>query len=119
MVGDEKQRKINGKLKDIIVLGVLGIVLCVAIWLTMSNGKITVSSSVTYSQTESKLMALLEEIDGVGRAEVMVCETSDGIIGAVIVCDGAKDIKVNLHIREAVATALGTQQSNIKIYLKK
>ena len=64
-------------------------------------------------------MALLEEMNGVGKAEVMVCETEDGVLGVVIVCEGANDLQVNMHVREAVATALGTAQNNVKIYLKK
>jgi hypothetical protein len=115
----EKQKIISGRIKDVIIIGALGIVLCVAIWLMSSDGRVVANTTVNYSQTESKLIALLEEIDGVGNAEVMVCETKEGIVGAVIVCEGANDLKVNLYIREAVATALGTQQNNVKIYLKK
>lgn len=115
----DKMKKSNGKIKDVLLLGVLGLVLCVAIWLVFTDGETVFSTARQYSEAESKLVALLEEMDGVGKAEVMVCETDEGILGAVIVCDGAKDLQVNMQIREAVATALGTSQSNVKIYLKK
>ena len=49
----------------------------------------------------------------------MICETEEGVLGAVVVCEGAKNIRVNMDIREAVATALGTKESAVKIYLKK
>ena len=113
----DKTKKMNGKIKEALLFGCLGLSLCVAVWLTVSNGKST--EKVAYSTVESKLVALLEEIDGVGEVEVMVCEEGEGVLGAVIVCDGANNLQVNLHVREAVATALGVQENNIKIYLKK
>ena len=118
MTADKMKIK-SGKRKDVFLLGVLGIVLCVAIWLVVTDGKNLLSSGKQYSETESKLVALLEEMEGVGEAEVMVCETEEGVLGVVIVCEGANDLKVNMHLREAVATALGTAQTNVKIYLKK
>ena len=71
------------------------------------------------TETERKISLLLEEIEGVGKASVMVCETEEGILGAVVVCEGANDIRVNINVREAVATALGTEEKAVKIYLKK
>ena len=113
----DKTRKINGKMKEILLIGSLGLGLCLAVWLMLSEGKTRVTESV-YSSIETKLVALLEEMDGVGDTEVMVCETEEGVLGAVIVCEGANNLTVNLHVREAVATALGIEQNNIKIYLK-
>ena len=37
----------------------------------------------------------------------------------VVVCEGANDFQVVMHVREAVAAALGTEQKAVKIYLKK
>ena len=118
-MADFKWGKGNGKIKDVLIIAVLGVVLCVAIWLTATGGIDSEKTDVKYTETESKLANLLEEIEGVGKAEVMVCETEECVLSAVIVCEGANDLKVNLHVREAVATALGIKQNNIKIYLKK
>ena len=85
----------------------------------LADGKTLGTSGKQYSETERKLVSLLEEMNGVGEAEVMVCETEEGVLGVVIVCEGANDLQVNMHLREAVSTALGTAQSNVKIYLKK
>ncbi|MBR2375017.1 MAG: hypothetical protein IKA88_01880 [Clostridia bacterium] len=71
------------------------------------------------TESEQKIARILEEIDGVGDAEVIVCETEDGVKSAVVVCEGARDFTVVLDVREAVAAALGTEQSAVKIYLKK
>lgn len=109
----------KGKIKDILLLSVLGLVLCVAVWFVFTDTETAFLSGTQYSETETRLIALLEEMDGVGQAEVMVSETTEGVQGAVIVCEGAKDLQVNMQIREAVATALGIHQSAVKIYLKK
>ena len=48
-----------------------------------------------------------------------IYETEDGVQSVVVVCDGANDLRVVLNVREAVASALGTQEKNVKIYQKK
>lgn len=109
----------NGKMKEIVLLGFLGALLCLSIWLIFTDGKTAFSSGREYSESETKLTTMLEEMKGVGEAEVMICETEEGVLGVVIVCEGANDLQVHMRIREAVATALGTEQGNVKIYLKK
>ena len=61
----------------------------------------------------------MQEIEGVGDASVVVCEEDNEVKSVVVVCEGAKDIRVVMEVREAVATALNTQQKSVKIYLKK
>ena len=62
---------------------------------------------------------LLNEINGVGEVDVMIHETEEGVQSVVVVCEGAENLLVNMHIREAVAAALGTDEKSVKIYLKK
>jgi hypothetical protein len=71
------------------------------------------------TDTEIKVLRILQEIDGVGEANVVVCETKEGIESVVVVCQGANDLRVVMNVREAVATALGTTEKSVKIYLKK
>ena len=106
------------KIKDLFVLGGLALVLALATWQVFypSENK---TASVAVSENERKIMQILSQIDGVGNADVMICETEEGVDGVVVVCDGAKNFEVVLNIREAVATALGTEQNSVKIYLKK
>ena len=111
----------KGKVKDCCILGVLALVLLFATWKIFykdDNSSQSVAS-ITASETELKIGKLLEEIDGVGKAEVVICETKDGVTGVVVVCEGANDFQVVMDIREAVAAALGTEQKAVKIYLKK
>ena len=112
------KRYLREKWKDLLLIGVLAIALLFAISRVFGGNKEkTIASSMT--ETERKVSRLLQEIQGVGEAEVIVCETEDGTKNVVIVCDGAKNIRVILDVREAVAAALGTDENSVKIYQKK
>ncbi len=111
----------KGKIRDLLLIGGLALVIVFASW-KIFDDKQTPSgqtSAVTQSESERKVSRILEEIEGVGEAEVMICETEDGVEGVVVVCEGAKNLKVVMDIREAVSAVLGTKQSAVKIYLKK
>ena len=105
------------RLKEVVLLSILSILLLIGAWLVFSEKTSTTYTAST--DTEKRLVAILEKIEGVGEVEVMLSDTEDGERGAVIVCEGANDIRVLISVREAVATALGVQQKNVKIYLKK
>ncbi len=112
----------KGKKKEILILFAIALVLAFASWKVFFKKEDSKTlSAVSASQTESerKLGALLKQIDGVGDAEVMICETEEGVQSVVVVCSGARDLGVVMDIREAVAAALGTQEKSVKIYLKK
>ena len=108
----------KNRTKDVLLLAVLAFVLFFTAW-KIFHTKDESSNVAQMTETEQKIARLLEEIDGVGDAEVIVCETEDGVQGAVVVCEGARDFFVVLDVQEAVATALGTEKTAVKIYLKK
>ena len=110
----------SGRIKDVLLLGALGLLLVFAAWKVFYTEDSAVkTSTATQSETERKVSRLLSEIEGVGEASVMICETDEGVTGAVVVCEGANDIRVVIDIREAVAAALGTKEKEVKVYLKK
>ena len=99
-------------------MGGLALALLFAVW-RVFYAEETVSVATTLSPTEEKISKLLQEIDGVGQAEVMIYETDEGVQSVVVVCEGANNLQVVIDVREAVASAVGTQEKNVKIYLKK
>ena len=113
-----KRRFLAGRIKEILVVGGLALALLFAVW-RVFYAEETVSVSTTLSPTEEKISKLLQEIDGVGQAEVMIYETDEGVQSVVVVCEGANNLQVVIDVREAVASAVGTQEKNVKIYLKK
>ena len=110
-----------GKIKDVLLLAALGFGLLFFCWqvFRVDNSTSVIQSSSVLSENERKISRLLQEINGVGRAEVVICETEEGVQSVVVVCDGANDLQVIMNIREAVSAALGTEEKSVKIYLKK
>ncbi len=106
------------KLRDIFIIAALALVLIIAVWKIFYKEEQSVSTS-SLSENEQKVSRLLEEIEGVGEAEVMICETEEGVQSVVVVCEGARNFQVVIDVREAVAAALGTSPKSVKVYLKK
>ena len=95
----------------------LALVLCVAVWqVFLSEDK---TGAVSENAEEAKLVAILENIAGVGEAEVMIGVYENGERGVVIVCEGANNLSVFMDVREAASIALGIEPKNVKVYLKK
>ena len=107
-------------MKEIVFLCALAFLLLFASWKIFYTDDNDVALSATVgSENEQKISRLLGEINGVGKADVMICETEEGVQSVVVVCEGANDLQVVMNVREAVAAALGTEEKSVKIYLKK
>lgn len=118
--GLQKHWKIlGGKIKEILLLSVLAIALIFAAWKIFHTEDSRETSALQATETETRIMRLLSEIEGVGAANVIVCETEDGIQSVAVVCEGANDLRVVMNVRSAVSAALGTAEKNVKVYLKK
>ena len=116
VIAEKKRFKISERIRDILlVLGIGAFIF----FLAQKVFKEEDTATINGNETELRVCRLLEEMEGVGETEVMIHETEEGVESVVVVCDGAKDLQVLLNIREAVASALGTNQSAVKIYLKK
>lgn len=103
--------------KKLIAVIALVVLLIVAVFLLFGDGKKQSSLSDSFrSDTELRLVALLESMDGVGDAEVMVTENDGDVTGVVVVCDGANSIVVRNDILNAVSTALDINKNIIAIY---
>ncbi len=111
--------KIDGKTKDLLLVFSLLFALVLSAWQIFQKGETQETGLVSATETEIKVMRLLEEIDGVGEANVIVYESENGEKNVVVVCEGANDLRVVMNIRSAVAAALGTEEKAVKVYLKK
>lgn len=120
-IGNEhRPRRLNEKIKDILLLGCFALALVFASWkIFNTNDADTTFFSNAMSANEEKISRLLSEMDGVGEAQVMICEENDEVQSVVVVCEGAGNFQVVIRIREAVAAALGTEEKAVKVYLKK
>lgn len=120
--GNETQRKkrtIDKRIKDFLLLGIAAITLLFVAGKVFSNDEKNSVYVTEWTATEERVVRLLNEMDGVGEAEVIVYETEKGVESVVVVCEGASSLKVSMNVREAVSAALGVEEKSIKIYLKK
>lgn len=104
------------RLNEILLLGGLAILLIFAIVEVFGNKE--EAASVQCSAEEVRLQEILEMMDGVGAAQVMIAQGENGNKSVVIVCEGANDFSVLIDVREAAAAAVGIDEKNVKIYLK-
>lgn len=87
--------------------------------------------TITRTQTEQKLCDILQKIQGVGEADVMVTykaekssgyfesaskEDASNIQGVVVVATGAENDRVRSDIIYAVSALLDVELCNIKVY---
>jgi hypothetical protein len=77
------KRYIREKWKDLLVIGLLAVGLLFAVSRVFRDDE-PKSVSTQMTETELKVSRLLQEIQGVGTAEVIVCETEDGEILGVV-----------------------------------
>ena len=119
MESNNRKSYVTSKWKDILIICGLGILLMFVTWKVFYTKEDAEFASSTMSENEQKVSRILREIYGVGEANVMICETENGVESVVVVCEGANNIRVLMNIREAVAAALGTEEKTVKIYLKK
>ncbi len=112
-------KRFDGKFKDIVLLAFFGLVIVAMAWVIFhtEDGENAIPTYAT--ETETKVLRMLQEIDGVGEASVIVYEKGGSVENVVVVCEGANDFRVVMNIREAVASVLGAEQKSVKIYLKK
>ena len=111
--------KIDGKTKDLLLVFSLLFALIVSAWQIFQKEETKETGAVILTETEVKVTRLLEEIEGVGEASVIVYEEGEGVKSVVVVCDGANNLRVVMNIRSAVAAALGMEEKAVKVYLKK
>lgn len=104
--------------KKIIIVVVLIIILVGTIYFInkATQNKSASVAATAKSETEIKLTGILSAIDGVGATDVMINESEEGILGVVIVCEGANNIMTKNNILNAVSTALNINKNLIAIY---
>ena len=111
-------KRIDGRVREVALFSLLGILTICGAWLIFHADDEKDTSMEYVTDTEMKVLRLLEEMDGVGDANVIVYEENDVIESVVVVCEGARNLRVVMNVREAVASALGTDEKSVKIYLK-
>ena len=68
---------------------------------------------------ERRMEAVLSMVEGAGRVRVLVNspETGGAVSGAVVVAEGAADLRVRLELEQAVRTLLGVESERVEILI--
>ncbi len=107
----------NSRVKEWIFVAILAALLCVLV-VSIFKKEESEQTLSSISAQEQKLTEILQSIDGVGKVQVMIGEGEGEAVKVVVVCDGGKDLRVIMDVREAAASAVGTHENNVKIYVR-
>ena len=106
------------RLREWLIVAGIAMLLLIFVVVIFQKEEKTSSVAVVGTDTEQKLASILGNIDGVGEVQVMIGEGEDGQKSVVVVCDGARSLQVIMDVREAAAAAVGTHESQVKVYIK-
>ena len=68
---------------------------------------------------EERLSQVLSMIEGAGKAEVLVTQSETGVVGVLVVADGAQDLTVRTELMRAAMTALDIPAESVEVFVRK
>ncbi len=105
--------------KIFIVVGAILVLVLIVCIMNTAKGEAGTSGGEVRSAEELQLIEILNRIEGVGKADVMITDSDDGIAGVIIVCEGGDNIMTRSDVLNAVSTALCIDKNNIAVYAMK
>lgn len=79
------------------------------------------SQDVAYAaqSIEQRLSSVLSQIAGAGQVEVLVTEDAQGgVLGVLVVADGAQNLSVRTELMRAAMTALDVPASSVEVFAR-
>lgn len=75
---------------------------------------------VTYAAggVEERLSHVLSQIAGAGQVEVLVTEGEQGVVGVLVVADGAQELSVRTELMRAAMTALDVPADAVEVFAR-
>lgn len=116
MNADGIKKFFKSKTVRIVLICIIALALLLAVW-KVFFGTEPASKTSGYEATEEerRIALLLEKIEGVGDATVMVSRADGGAVSAVVVFDGTDGIMIRLRIAEVVASALQISDTDVLV----
>ena len=75
-------------------------------------------AAYTGSSTEQRLSYLMSMIDGAGQVDVLVTQGDTGVLGVLIVADGAQELAVRTELMRAAMTALDIPADCVEVFAR-
>ena len=70
------------------------------------------------SSVEQRLSQLMSMIDGAGQVDVLVTEGDSGVVGVLIVADGAQELTIRTELMRAAMTALDIPAESVEVFVR-
>ena len=88
---------------------------------TTKNASKSVADNTYKSEMEHKICSVIQNIAGCGKADIVISYGSDdeGVVGVVVVAEGATDPIIRFKIVEVVVTLLDVDSSNVAVFTYK
>ena len=67
---------------------------------------------------EERLARVLSQIAGAGQVEVLVTEGEQGVVGVLVVADGAQELSVRTELMRAAMTALDVPADAVEVFAR-
>lgn len=114
----EKIKKLfSDKRVRIVSICVLALLLLLVVWKVFFPGNTKASSVLAQqSEQEARLSAILNEIEGVDGATVLISESAGEVVGAVVVIRGQDSILTRMRVIDVVSNALNLKKEKILVY---
>ena len=109
---------VDKKLVSLLLMLIGGAVLIV---LSLNTTQTPQAEDITYTQgsVEQRLAHVLSLIEGAGDVEVLVTQSDTGVIGVLIVADGAQELAVRTELMRAAMTALDVPAQSVEVFARK
>ena len=108
------QKKLQGKNAKYIVLVGIGLMILIAASNFGSSAGVEKSGG-----EEARLEQMLNMIEGIDEASVMINRNNNKAEGVIIVAKGAENAAIKKVIHDAAAAALGVNANKIEVFSKK
>lgn len=113
----EKFKKLfKNKVFRMILAGVAAFLLLFAVWRVFFRKTEPASADYVPTDTEARLARLLEKIEGVEGATVMIGEEKGEAVSAVVIVRGDLGLLTRMRIVDAAANALGIARQDVLVY---
>lgn len=107
-----------GKTARILIIAGAALLLLLLCWAVFGRSEKSTATSAGYTPTveETRLSAILSQIEGAGTVNAIITEEEGVPVSAVIFFDGADGILTRLCLTQAAAASLNIAENRVLVY---
>ena len=107
-----------GKTARILIIAGAALLLLLLCWAVFGRSEKSTATSAGYTPTveETRLSAILSQIEGAGTVNAVITEEEGVPVSAVIFFDGTDGILTRLRLTQAAAASLNIAENRVLVY---